>query len=149
MDIGAGERCECGQSTKRGSDWAKWQEMFRGSRGGAGEWGVGGVEEVVVMIKLGMSYPAFVFGTKWRQRNGERELMNKRRDKEEEEERSLYGSNMKTSTAVYKDSGIDTNHTSRLRTFVTSSSLVLGGLHLFVSLVLVFFVSGGQGLPFS
>lgn len=59
----------------------------------------------------------------------------------------LYGSNVKTSTAVYKDSGIDTSHTSRLRNFV--SSLSLGRLHLFVSLVLVFFVSGGQGLPFS
>lgn len=32
----------------------------------------------------------------------------------------LYGSNMKTSTAVYKDSGIDTSHTSRLRNFVFS-----------------------------
>lgn len=50
----------------------------------------------------------------------------------------LYGSNMKTSTAVYKDSGIDTSHTSRLRTFVTSTFFSLGRLHLFVSLALVF-----------
>lgn len=69
------------------------------------------------MIKLG----SFFFGgekmkgEEWGRRVVEQEAGRRGRGGEE-----LCGSNMKTSTAVYKDSGIDTSHTSRLRNFVFS-----------------------------
>lgn len=51
-------------------------------------------------------------GEEWRRRVGKQEAGRRGRGGDD-----LYGSNTKTSTAVYKDSGIDTSHTSRLRTF--------------------------------
>lgn len=97
-----------------------------------------GVVVVVVTIKLGMSNPAFVFGE-----NGgsgmEEEIFDQKAGRRGRGGEELYGSSMKTSTAVYKDSGIDTSHT---RNFVFLS---LGRLHLFVSLALVFLLAAGRG----
>lgn len=63
------------------------------------------------MIKSGMSNPAFVFGE-----NGgsgmEEETFEEKAGRRGRGGEELYGSSMKTSTAVYKDSGMDTSHTS-------------------------------------